>query len=647
MIRITPSKYHEYCPVCSCCVSDGPGTCPECASPRPPSGWHPLKNTSYIYLGKELDGRYIIDRFIGSGATGEVYRGVGTRVPRPFALKIVDTRRYTGRDIEEELARRLKTEVEALGRLRNPHIVNVYEFLQIHEHIFILVMDFVDGMTLQERLDRTGRMPAKEAVAIVRQIANGLHEAHQRGIIHRDLKPDNIMIEQMPASGVFARILDFGIAHMVDNARVTAGFRGTPLYASPEQCESAQSPSTQSDVYSLGCVLFHLLSGQPPYIFDAPLAVVDAHINADIPSIYDFVSPREVSPQLDKLVGRMLAKKPNDRPADAGAVVRELDALYQHSAELPEFGTSTGEIGYEDTELGLPEVDDLMLMETLDTPRVSARRQRIVQLVAELERPAKSANITAQILSPGGNYAVLADTNQRLYLVGLKTDLATIIYPAGGQTLGAVCVSATRGDIYAGSQEQNIFRWSLDRPGAPPKKLADIGAPITSLDCNAQGFKLAVGTESGQVYSYDLRTRRLVEVYRGAEAVTVCRFIPPAGERLFVGERGGALRTISLRGDAPEFILEPLDTAPVCAAISQDGQVGALLDLSAQIRVFNLFERSAYLRVEASYAPLSALAFAPGGNLNALGMTGSHLQLWLIRHEHLVRQLAGMSSTPS
>src|SRR5690606_3843806 len=124
------------------------------------------------------------------------------------------------------------------------------------------------------------------ALEIVRQVANGLHEAHCQGIVHRDLKPENVMIEQLPASGFFARVLDFGIAHMAEGVRDTQGFRGTPLYASPEQCLEAANIDYRSDIYSLGCVFFHCLTGRPPFDYNVAVKVMDAHIEAPPPSVF-------------------------------------------------------------------------------------------------------------------------------------------------------------------------------------------------------------------------------------------------------------------------------------------------------------------------------------------------------------------------
>jgi len=668
--RISTSDFEFYCPVCTRCFAGNPELCPECASPRPGAQWQPINTSTYLYLGKELDGRYVIDRFVGAGATGDVYRAIGTRIQRPFALKIVDTRRYGRQDIEEELARRLQMEVDAMSRLRNPHVVNAYEMMQISDQIFVMVMDFVDGITLLERLEQIGRMEVEESAEIVRQVANGLHEAHQRGIIHRDIKPDNIMIEQMPASGVFARVLDFGIAYMVDSVRVTSGFRGTPLYASPEQCQSDGVLGPFSDVYSLGCVLFHLLTGRAPYVFDRALAVMEGHIEAPIPSVFEFLSPNQVPVEYDELLTRMLAKDPADRPRDGGAVVRELDAIARALRARatvapgiePPPANAPSEVGAEETHTHAPApiISGPQLSRASDTvgiqpPTERPHAQRIVRLVASIALPAQLANpareISAQVVGPGGDYAVFADGARQVHLIGLKTDLAALTFSSVPGLLHAVCVDAHRGDVYAGGDDHCVFRWNMGRTNGVPQKVVDVGAKILTLDVHPAGSKLAIGTADGRALIYDLRTQRTNAIYITGLKIRMMKFVPNS-KRVLIGCESGRLGTVlderGITAESSRVVeLEPLDSPIISAAVSPNGDLAAILEETGRLRIFDMMERAAFLRVEASYAPLTALAFSASGSLNALGMTDEELQLWSIRQEQLVRHLSGMSQAMS
>ena len=655
MSTIKLSNFEVYCPVCTGCLFENPDECPECLSPRPTGGWEDLKTTSYAYLGRELDGRYVVDRFVGAGTTGDVYRGVGSRIRRPFALKIVDTQRYGRKDLEEEMVRRLELEVDAMSRLRNPHIINVYESFRVRDHIFVMVMDFVEGVTLQERLDRTGRLDSAEALEIVRQIANGLHEAHQQGIIHRDLKPENIMIEQMPASGIFARILDFGIAYMVDSVRQTTGFRGTPLYASPEQCKSDGEIDARSDVYSLGCVLFHCLTGRPPYQSERSLAVMEAHIEDEVPSIYDMLGRNAAPKEVDDLIRRMLAKKPDDRPQDCGEVVRELDALgLEEISELPfrmpVMAETSSSVGEESIDTERPPTLRSSTLEGFgvsDSRVPPAWRQRVVHLVASLELPehiqTKAGNITASALGPGGDYAVLADRNQQVHLVGLQTHLQTMSFSGPPAMVTAVTIAPNRGDVYGGGFDSTVSNWNLDLTAGLPHKVVDVGDRILSLDIDQKGSRLAIGTERGRALLYDLRTERITEIHQAQSPVSAVRFVPYSG-RLFVGCWEGQMKTLHIGSREELAVLESLDSAPIAAAVGPHGDIAAVVEESGQLRVVNLMDPQAYLRIEASFANLKTLSFGADGNLNGLGISDEHLQLWLIRHENVVQHLAEKSS---
>ena len=658
MANIELSDFEVYCPVCTCCLEGDPDECAECLSPRPSPGWEDLKTTSYTYLGKVLDTRYIVDRFLGAGATGDVYRGVGSRIRRPFALKIVDSQRYKKKELETEIQRRLELEVEAMSRLRNPHVVNVYESFQIRDHVFVVVMDYVEGVTLQEKLDRIGRLQIDDAVEIVRQVANGLQEAHQRGIIHRDLKPENIMIEQMPAAGVFARILDFGIAYMVDSVRQTTGFRGTPLYASPEQCKSDGEINARSDVYSLGCVFFHCLTGHPPFEGERALTVMEAHLDDPIPSIYEDVSRNEVPQVVADLIEDMLAKDPSERPEDCGEVVSRLDALDLRASApdqappepaVPPPPTVRREVA---SSVSNPEVveptpdkQEATHAEDDDLPLPYGTRQRVVRRLASIPLPGglTSNSVTASALGPGGDFAVVADRSGSVHLVGVKSHMQAMTFGGIDNMITAVCINPNRGDVYGGGFDSSVQCWNLDRTTGLPRKVVDVGDRVFAIDVDQRGERLAIGTERGRVLLHDLRTSRLREIHKAKTPVSAIRFIP-GSERLFLGCWEGQLRTVHIPSKEVLAELEPLSGAAIAAAVHPHDSMAAVVEDSGQLRVLNLSAPSAFLSVEASFANLKALSFAPDGSLSGLGVGDGELELWLVRNQNVFQHLADKSS---
>ena len=187
-------------------------------------------------------------------------------------------------------------------------------------------MDLIDGDTLEELVVSGEPLGISRACSLLRQTANGLYEAHQAGMIHRDLKPENLMVERLPAGDDFVHILDFGIVRLTDDASVsmTHGFIGTPLYASPEQA-MAKDIDHRCDIYSLGAILFFMLTGQPPFVSNNVYDVLRMHVRKTPPRLGEVDTSRLFPEELERLVARMLAKDPSQRPDDLSIIIDELD----------------------------------------------------------------------------------------------------------------------------------------------------------------------------------------------------------------------------------------------------------------------------------------------------------------------------------
>ncbi|MEU9985164.1 protein kinase [Streptomyces sp. NPDC050856] len=242
---------------------------------------------------------------IGRGAMGEVWRATDEVLGRPVAVKLM-----LGDDSDSEAAARFRLEGQTAARLSHPHVVAVFDF-GAWEGRFYLVMEFVEGRSLAQELTAAGRLPARRVAAVAAQTAAGLVSAHRQGIVHRDIKPGNLMSD---ADGT-VKLGDFGIARFLDDpaaALTTAGqIVGTSLYLAPERA-LGRPAGPASDVYSLGCVLYQLLTGRPPFQADTATGTLYQHIDtAPVP-------PRrqgaDVPPAFENYLLGMLAKQPEDRP---------------------------------------------------------------------------------------------------------------------------------------------------------------------------------------------------------------------------------------------------------------------------------------------------------------------------------------------
>src|SRR5262245_559498 len=251
--------------------------------------------------------RYRVVRFIGAGGMGAVYEAEHRVMQRPVALKVIN-RAYTANAAALE---RFRREVHAAARLSHPNIVTTYDAEDAGETHF-LVMEYVEGTDLGRLVQERGPLPVDRACDYVRQAAHGLQYAFEQGMVHRDLKPHNLML----TPGGCVKILDFGLARFAGEAApggVTGSgmVLGTVDYIAPEQADNAHEADIRSDIYSLGCTLYHLLAGRPPFPTGTPLQKLTAHVNK---KPLPLTEVRDDLPEgLMLVLERMMAKNPKHR----------------------------------------------------------------------------------------------------------------------------------------------------------------------------------------------------------------------------------------------------------------------------------------------------------------------------------------------
>ena len=245
---------------------------------------------------------------------------------RTFAVKVIDNSQSPPAE-REQIMDRTRAEIEAMARLRNPHVVKIYDVVDIREGVYALIMDHVRGRTLDYLLKKRGRIKLTSALQALKQIAQGVYEAHQVGMIHRDLKPANIMVESLPAGGLFARVLDFGVVHMTDTDVELGQFVGTPLYCAPEQIQS-QPLDPRADIYSLGALFYHMLTGNPPFDAVNYALLLVHHMKTPVPSLTKYLNAQgPLVIALDTMIERMMSKNPNDRYSTMFEVIQAADSI--------------------------------------------------------------------------------------------------------------------------------------------------------------------------------------------------------------------------------------------------------------------------------------------------------------------------------
>ncbi|MFC4119473.1 Stk1 family PASTA domain-containing Ser/Thr kinase [Nonomuraea zeae] len=262
-------------------------------------------------VGRLLDGRYRIESRIARGGMATVYLALDIRLDRTVALKVMH------RSLAEDPAfvRRFIGEAKSVASLSHPNVVHVFDQGTDNDVVY-LSMEYVPGRTLRDILRERGRLPAREALEIMIPVLAALGAAHQAGMVHRDVKPENVL---MTDDGR-VKVVDFGLARAIEatNQTRTGVMIGTIGYMSPEQVTTGGA-DVRSDVYAAGIMLFELVTGQQPYDGETPMSVAYRHVHDTVPLPSSFVP--EVPPLVDTLVAHATARDPQDRPADATAML--------------------------------------------------------------------------------------------------------------------------------------------------------------------------------------------------------------------------------------------------------------------------------------------------------------------------------------
>ncbi|HWN73396.1 MAG TPA: protein kinase [Solirubrobacterales bacterium] len=282
-------------------------------------------------IGTVLSGRYKLEAKLGSGGMSTVYLARDTTLDRPVAVKVMH------REMSEQADQleRFRQEARAVAKLSHPNVVAVIDAGEDGGHPYI-VFEYVEGETLKQRINRVGALDAQEALAYAIEVARGLTVAHARNMVHRDIKPQNVLID---AEGR-AKLTDFGISRQLEQDGMTATGRvlGTTDYVAPEQA-MGHPVDQRSDVYSLGVVLYEMLTGQVPFTADSQVGVAMKHVNEDLPDVQQ--RRPELSAAAAMVVERATTKDPNDRYQSVGEMIDDLATALE--VEAARAGSTTGE----------------------------------------------------------------------------------------------------------------------------------------------------------------------------------------------------------------------------------------------------------------------------------------------------------------
>ncbi|MFT3928412.1 MAG: serine/threonine-protein kinase [Myxococcales bacterium] len=295
--------------------------------PLPPPGQTTDGERDGLVTGDVLEGRYQVEDRIGEGGVGFVYRAVQLKLNRRVAVKLLQ-RDMVG---DEELRPRFEREAITLAALSHPNVVSIQDYGMVRGQPF-LVMELLEGRTLREIIDTEGALDPLRALKLMRQLMQGLTYAHQRGIVHRDLKPANLLVQDLPASE-HLKVLDFGLVKLLPGSYLDRGVQlsrvgftfGTPPYMSPEHATGGYVDA-RSDLYSVGILLFEMLTGQKP--FDGELhEIIRHHLSSPVPRLWERKPELAGRDDLQRLIDRCMAKLREERFETGAELLSELDGV--------------------------------------------------------------------------------------------------------------------------------------------------------------------------------------------------------------------------------------------------------------------------------------------------------------------------------
>ena len=295
------------------------------------------------------------------------------------------------REAFEHEAARFDREMKLIGRLNHTHIVNLIDSGQLEDHRPYMVLEFVEGEPLSALLDREGALPTRDAIRLMSQVLDALGYAHEQGVIHRDLKPGNVFLCHVAGEDDHVKVMDFGIARVIEadenqgHLTKTGMTQGTPAYMAPEQAMALKA-TPASDLYSMACMFYEMLTGEMVFTGDSSVAISLAHVNDAPPTLRIPGASTELSRRWDKLFQELVHKKPQSRIPSASEVVERLEAL----AKLPDPGLegAAGPVdALDQTEAATPAVVEVPEQDDLVTEFVAGAVVPEDEIRTELELP--------------------------------------------------------------------------------------------------------------------------------------------------------------------------------------------------------------------------------------------------------------------
>lgn len=552
-------------------------------------------------VGRTLGAYKIIDE-IGHGGMANVYRATQPSIGREVAIKVLPPHFLQDRTFVKRFTR----EVQVIAKLQHPHILPVYDFGE-QDGLPYIVMAYMPGGTLSDRIREEGALPLAEVARLVDQIASGLDHAHQKGIVHRDFKPSNVLLDEN--GNVY--LADFGIAKVAEaTTQITgSGIVGTPAYMAPEVTRT-DKVTPLIDVYALGVSLFEMLAGQHPYPSETPVGLLLAHATEPIPDVRHYSA--DLPEGVQAVIDRAMAKEPADRYQSAGALAADLRAVLGSDSPLTEPVPRPAGSGHVST----------IRMAPTGPMTAGLPRRNIAMVVGAIAVVAVLAGLVAL-----GVPSMLAQT-----LAG---------QPATATSVSAMLPTAAASPTLNASPTPD----TSPTPDASPTPLSDRilaghSDAVSSLALSPDGKLLASGSLDKMVTLWDLQTDQPVRTWETPDQVYSMAFFPD-GERLLVGGQNGTLSAwltetgksaFEARAFVPSWQLD--------VTISPDQTIYAIASRDINVTIYDA-AKDEWLRAAEHPAPVWSVAYSPDGSTLAAGREDGSITIRDSQTDEVLRTLEG------